>query len=76
MSVRETRASRGSFVVSVGAESLAVFGSEADGWAIAIEEQPADRSRRREGVRPYRYEGLDELLFALINLSVTPVGEA
>lgn len=54
------------FVVQVGAESISVSGSLDAGWAIAAD-GCAD---------VYRYRSLDELVFALINLSVAQDGQA
>jgi hypothetical protein len=54
------------FVVQVGAESISVTGSLDAGWSVAME-GAAD---------VYRYRSLDELVFALINLSVARDGQA
>ena len=54
------------FVVQVGAESISVSGSLDSGWAVGS-----------EGMSDaYRYRSLDELVFALINLSVARDGQA
>lgn len=54
------------FVVQVGAESISVSGSLDAGWAVGS-----------EGIGgAYRYRSLDELVFALINLSVARDGQA
>jgi len=54
------------FVVQVGTESISVSGSLDAGWAVAA-----------EGLGDsYRYRSLDELVFALINLSVARDGQA
>lgn len=57
------------FEVWIGAEVLSVRGSASEGWTVMIPDEEAIE-------QPYRYDELDELLFALINLSVTEVGEA
>jgi len=54
------------FVVQVGAESIAVSGSLDAGWAVGSEGSSD----------AYRYRSLDELVFALINLSVARDGQA
>jgi hypothetical protein len=54
------------FVVQVGAESISVSGSLDAGWSVATEGLP----------NSYRYRSLDELVFALINLSVAQDGQA
>ena len=63
------------FVVHVGTESLPVAGSVESGWAIAAGEMLA-LSVSSGGAASYRYRTLDELLFALINLSLAPDAEA
>jgi len=55
------------FVASVGTEGLPIVGSEENGWTIWI-------SGFYGG--SYRYSSLDELMFALINLSVANDGNA
>lgn len=54
------------FVVQVGSESISVSGSLDAGWAVGTE-GTGDA---------YRYRSLDELVFALINLSVARDGQA
>jgi hypothetical protein len=60
--------STGEFVVQVGKESLPVLGNMRSGWPIGADSSP--------DVSSYRYTSLDELLFALINLSVATDGIA
>lgn len=57
------------FVVKVGGESLSVYGSIAAGWIVG----PLDGDTT---AAPFRYRTLDELMFALINLSSTADGNA
>jgi hypothetical protein len=54
--------------VQVGKESLPVLGNMRSGWTIGADSSP--------DVSSYRYTSLDELLFALINLSVATDGIA
>lgn len=62
------------FVVHVGSESLPIAGSVEAGWSIATDEMLALSAIG--GAGDYRYGTLDELLFALINLSLVSDGEA
>lgn len=64
------------FVVHVGTESLPVEGSAESGWAIIAAREMLAFSASEDGGVDYRYETLDELLFALINLSLVSDAEA
>jgi len=63
------------FVVHVGSESLPIAGSIESGWSIAAGDVLALTSSTG-GRGDYRYGTLDELLFALINLSLVSDAEA
>jgi hypothetical protein len=60
--------SAGEFIVQVGKESLPILGSMRSGWMVGADSAP--------DLASYRYKSLDELLFALINLSVAAEGNA
>lgn len=62
------------FVVHIGSEELPVAGSVEAGWAIAGELRALPAADG--GVASYRYGTLDELLFALLNLSLATDAEA
>jgi hypothetical protein len=57
-------------LLKVGLEVFPVYGDERQGWSM----DPIDFAP--ETPRWLRYESLDELFFALINLNVGPEGEA
>ena len=57
-------------LMKVGLEVFPVYGDEASGWSV----DPIDLAPGQP--REYRYHSLDELYFALVNLNVSPEGEA
>ncbi len=57
-------------LLQVGTEVFPVYGDERSGWSM----DPVDLAP--EVPKWLRYESLDELFFALLNLNVTPEGRA
>jgi hypothetical protein len=57
-------------LLKVGLEVFPVYGDERSGWSV----DPVDLCP--ETPRWLRYESLDELFFALLNLNVMPEGQA
>ena len=57
-------------LLKVGLEVFPVYGDERSGWSM----DPVDLAP--EAPKWARYESLDELFFALLNLNVAPEGRA
>ena len=57
-------------LLKVGMEVFPVYGDDSSGWSM----EPGDLGP--ETPKWLRYESLDELYFALVNLSVAPEGQA
>jgi hypothetical protein len=57
-------------LLKVGMEVFPVYGDDCSGWSM----DPIDLAP--EAPRWIRYESLDELFFALVNLNVGPEGQA
>jgi hypothetical protein len=57
-------------LLKVGLEVFPVYGDERSGWSM----DPIDLTP--DTPKWLRYESLDELFFALLNLNVTPEGQA
>jgi hypothetical protein len=57
-------------LLKVGLEVFPVYGDERSGWSM----DPIDLTP--ETPKWLRYDSLDELFFALLNLNVTPEGQA
>lgn len=57
-------------LLKVGLEVFPVYGDERSGWSM----DPIDLAP--ETPRWLRYESIDELFFALLNLNVAPEGRA
>jgi hypothetical protein len=57
-------------LLKVGLEVFPVYGDERSGWSM----DPIDLLP--EAPKWLRYDSLDELFFALLNLNVTPEGQA
>lgn len=57
-------------LLKVGLEVLPVYGDEGSGWSM----DPIDFSP--ETPKWLRYESLDELFFALVNLNISTEGQA
>jgi len=57
-------------LLKVGMEVFPVYGDERSGWSM----DPIDL--RPETPKWLRYDSLDELFFALLNLNVMPEGQA
>jgi hypothetical protein len=60
----------GTKLLQVGLEVFPVYGDERSGWSM----DPVDLAP--DTPRGLRYDSLEELFFALINLNVSPEGEA
>lgn len=56
------------FLIEIGTSVFPVYGDAANGWSV----------ERRDIIEstPYRYATLDELIFALVNLSLQVGGSA
>jgi hypothetical protein len=57
-------------LLKVGMEVFPVYGDERSGWSM----DPVDLTP--DTPKWLRYDSLDELFFALLNLNVTPEGQA
>jgi hypothetical protein len=57
-------------LIKVGLEVFPVYGDESSGWSV----DPVDLAPGRP--HAYRYQSLDELFFALVNLNLSPEGQA
>ena len=57
-------------LLKVGLEVFPVYGDERSGWSM----DPIDLTP--DTPKWLRYDSLDELFFALLNLNVTPEGQA
>jgi hypothetical protein len=57
-------------LLKVGLEVFPVYGDERSGWSM----DPVDLTP--DTPKWLRYDSLDELFFALLNLNVTPEGQA
>lgn len=57
-------------LLQVGSEVFPVYGDERSGWSM----DPVDLTP--DTPKWLRYDSLDELFFALLNLNVTPEGQA
>lgn len=57
-------------LLKVGMEVFPVYGDERSGWSV----DPVDLTP--DTPKWLRYDSLDELFFALLNLNVTPEGQA
>jgi hypothetical protein len=57
-------------LLKVGMEVFPVYGDERSGWSM----DPIDLTP--DTPKWLRYDSLDELFFALLNLNVTPEGQA
>jgi len=57
-------------LLKVGLEVFPVYGDEASGWSV----DPGDLYPQMP--EWYRYQSLDELFFALVNLNFGPEGKA
>jgi hypothetical protein len=57
-------------LMKVGLEVFPVYGDEASGWSV----DPVDLAPGQPQV--FRYRSLDELFFALVNLNLSPEGQA
>jgi len=57
-------------LLKVGLEVFPVYGDERSGWSM----DPIDLTP--DTPKGLRYDSLDELFFALLNLNVTPEGQA
>jgi hypothetical protein len=57
-------------LMKVGLEVFPVYGDEVSGWSV----DPIDLAPGQP--RAFRYPSLDELFFALVNLNLSPEGEA
>ena len=57
-------------LLKVGLEVFPVYGDEASGWSV----DPGDLYPQMP--MWFRYQSLDELFFALVNLNVGPEGQA
>ncbi|HUI27716.1 MAG TPA: hypothetical protein VL403_16655 [Candidatus Kryptonia bacterium] len=57
-------------LMKVGLEVFPVYGDEASGWSV----DPIDLASDSAAV--FRYRSLDELFFALVNLNLSPEGQA
>jgi hypothetical protein len=57
-------------LLKVGLEIFPVYGDERSGWSM----DPIDLTP--DTPKWLRYDSLDELFFALLNLNVTPEGQA
>jgi len=57
-------------LLQVGMEVFPVYGDERSGWSV----DPIDLTP--DTPKWLRYDSLDELFFALLNLNVTPEGQA
>jgi hypothetical protein len=56
--------------MKVGIEVFPVYGDESSGWSV----DPVDLAPGQPAV--FRYNSLDELFFALVNLNLSPEGQA
>ncbi len=57
-------------LVQIGAEVFPVYGNDQLGWSMDRGDLCFDAAE------PFRYHSLEELLFALMNLSIAPDGSA
>jgi hypothetical protein len=57
-------------LLKVGLEVFPVYGDETSGWSV----DPGDLYPQMPGW--YRYQSIDELFFALVNLNFGPEGKA
>lgn len=57
-------------LLQVGLEVFPVYGDEHSGWSM----DPIDHADNAP--RAHRYDSLDELFFALVNLNCSPEGQA
>lgn len=57
-------------LLKIGLEVFPVYGDEKSGWSV----DPGDLYPRMPTW--FRYRSLDELFFALVNLNVSPEGQA
>jgi hypothetical protein len=57
-------------LLQVGLEVFPVYGDDQSGWSM----DPIDHLG--ESPRAHRYDSLDELFFALVNLNCSPEGQA
>lgn len=57
-------------LLKIGLEVFPVYGDEKSGWSV----DPSDLYPRIPDW--YRYRSLDELFFALVNLNLSPEGQA
>jgi len=57
-------------LMKIGLEVFPVYGDEVSGWSV----DPVDLAPGQP--RAFRYPSLDELFFALVNLNLSPEGEA
>ncbi len=57
-------------LMQVGLEVFPVYGDEASGWSVDAVDLSPDHPHA------YRYRSLDELFFALVNLNLSPEGQA
>jgi len=57
-------------LLKIGVEVFPVYGDEKSGWSV----DPGDLYPQMPAW--YRYQSLDELFFALVNLNCSPEGEA
>ena len=57
-------------LLKVGLEVFPVYGDESSGWSV----DPADLNPNERDT--FRYHSLDELFFALVNLNLSPEGQA
>ena len=57
-------------LIKVGLEVFPVYGDEASGWSL----DPVDLAPNKP--KAFRYRSLDELFFALVNLNLSPEGQA
>lgn len=68
MTLREALRTGIEFDVNVGSEQLSICGSASEGWTVSV-------SNGARAGQPLRY-ATDELMFALINLSLEGGGRA
>ena len=57
-------------LVEIGGEIIVVYGNDQLGWSMDRGDLCFD------GAKPFRYRSLEELWFALVNLSLSPEGRA
>ena len=58
------------YLIRVGREEYPIYGDEAGGWSLDERDLSSQTAVR------FRYRTIDELIFALVNLYLSPEGHA